>query len=277
MPNSWMQALNSYRYEVGLREFSGRNRFPGFFEEYICGDRASTILFEQRFQQTAPDHVEAFFEAIFWKLYSLGNSVREQGTARYVTYLTRNPALAQGLWPAVMNFARHPSVLHCRKIKQCLGITGGGLALPLTLPALADPERIPIVDQNVAQWIAHNHCDQNLNRSVHLVPFPGNQVDERHFLSYLHWVEWCQDSAALLSYQTSTHWRARDVEMAVFQAQRSLQWGDRRIRLNPLSNEGGDIAALQGCDWSAEDREDYVNSLMEMDPPLDDTIYTSSH
>lgn len=42
------------------------------------------------------------------------------------------------------------------------------------------------------------------------------------------WMAWCQTMAAKLSQRTGFFWRARDVEMAVFTAQR---YG---LELNPL-------------------------------------------
>ena len=48
---------------------------------------------------------------------------------------------------------------------------------------------------------------------------PSLQDDD--FPNYLNWVNWCQEVAQVLTELTSKQWRARDVEMAVFTAQRN--------------------------------------------------------
>jgi len=43
---------------------------------------------------------------------------------------------------------------------------------------------------------------------------------DNDFTNYLHWIAWCRECAQELTDITETRWRARDVEMAVFTAQR---------------------------------------------------------
>ena len=53
----------------------------------------------------------------------------------------------------------------------------------------------------------------------------------------LPWIDWCQCTADMLNQRTDHHWRARDVEMAVFTAQRSQKYPDPwdRLTLKPLT------------------------------------------
>ena len=73
----WHDALDSYRYPVDLREFSGRDRFPGWFGLNLeKGDRSETIQFENRFRKYAASHLEPWYEVVFWKMYSQGYGAR---------------------------------------------------------------------------------------------------------------------------------------------------------------------------------------------------------
>jgi hypothetical protein len=42
-------------------------------------------------------------------------------------------------------------------------------------------------------------------------------LQDNNFPNYLNWVNWCREVAEVLTELTGEKWRARDVEMAVFQ------------------------------------------------------------
>lgn len=79
MPHSWQKALDKYEYPVRLDGFEDRQIYPGWFKcDTDNGDRSSTMKFEERFRKLAPHHLEAWYEVVFWKMYS-------QGRRDYVT------------------------------------------------------------------------------------------------------------------------------------------------------------------------------------------------
>jgi len=231
MPESWMrrmltywtwtQALDAYSYPVMLNTYDRAQEFPGWFDLTIAGDRDSTIVFENRYQQSAPDNIEAFFEVVYWKYYSQANR-RQGGTNRIVDSMLKRGVTSTGLWNAVQRFIRAQRRPTLKGIRDLLGITTNVLAVALTLPALASPKTIPIVDNNVARWVNRHGRDHNVNRHCKLTPFRMNytSLQDNDFPNYLNWVAWCREVASVLTEGTGQEWRARDVEMAVFTAQR---------------------------------------------------------
>ena len=222
MPNSWSEALNSYCYPVDLRKYRRAYKFPGFFNGNILGDRNSTIEFENHYQATASNNIAAYFEVVYWKLYSQPQH-RKKATNRIVDFIQGSGITSRQLWDAIQQFLRIPSSPNLDKIRKLLGISTEVLAVPLTLCALADPQEFPMIDNQVADWVNSNASNHNVNRRRKLTLFiKGNtSLRDKDFLNYLNWVAWCQEVTQVLNGFTREKWRARDVEMAVFTAQRN--------------------------------------------------------
>jgi len=222
MPNSWINALNAYSYPVNLGDYERAPQFPGFFNQNILGDRDSTIAFENYYQANAPHHIEVFFEVVYWKLYSQANR-RDIGTSRIVDFVQTHGITSNQLWSSIQQFIISPNITNLEEIRNKLGLQTPVLAVPLTLVALANPQKFPMIDNQVARWVnsnASNHNDKRRNKlSLFNMNHPSLQDDD--FPNYLNWVNWCQEVAQVLTELTSKQWRARDVEMAVFTAQRN--------------------------------------------------------
>ncbi len=177
----------------------------------------------------APNNTASFFEVVFWKLYSQGNT-RQRHTNRIVDFVQKNSIMPDKLGDAIQRFIASQNITNLERIRELLGIKTNVLAVPLTLPALACPEMIPVIDRQVAKWVNHNAAHHNINRDNQLTPFKMNYTTlmQNDFSNYLNWVSWCQEVAHVLSELTIKEWRPRDVEMAIFTAQRN------RIILNAL-------------------------------------------
>ena len=72
MSASWKETLQAYKYPVNLADFVDAGKYPGFFECNISGDLDSTRAFQDRFREKAPYHLGAWYEVMYWKLYSQG-------------------------------------------------------------------------------------------------------------------------------------------------------------------------------------------------------------
>lgn len=221
MSDSWTRALDAYSYPVNLRDHERAHEFPGFLNMIIVGDRNSTITFENHYQETAPTDIAAFFEVVFWKLYSQ-KRIRQNSTTRIVDFVQEHRITPRQLWEVVHQFVESQTRENLKRIRKLLGIKTDVLAIALTLPALASPKTIPMIDNQVARWVNHNAADHNINRINKLAPFKMSYTSLRDndFSNYLDWVVWCQEVAHILMKLTGEEWRARDVEMAVFTAQR---------------------------------------------------------
>ena len=106
MPDTWENALQAYSYSVDLSEFEDADKYSGWFQRDdspLNGTLKETIIFEDRFRELAPHHLEAWYEVVYWKTYSqkrLRNSATQRAIKRieysvnfskYVTDLKNNP------------------------------------------------------------------------------------------------------------------------------------------------------------------------------------------
>jgi hypothetical protein len=229
MPDSWTQALKSYRYPVNLRNYRGANECPGFFTRDIAGDRASTMEFEDYFRANYDKKVEPYFEVVFWKMCSRAG-LRDRVTRRIVRQTLGQRVQASELRLALDRFLEVPSKDALDELRARLGIKTRVIAIALTFPAFLDPERYPMMDMNAARWVTTNYLPHNRKRTVRLTPFKFGYSSLRYndFDNYLNWVYWCRDTAEILTEKTGREWRTRDVEMSVFTAARG------NMALNPL-------------------------------------------
>jgi len=87
-----------------------------------------------------------------------------------------------------------------------------------------------MIDNQVAKWVNSNRVNHSGNTKIRLTQFKLNYTSlrENDFNSYLNWIKWCGETSEMLTRLTNDNWRARDVEMAVFTAQRN------NVLLNPL-------------------------------------------
>ena len=232
MTRSWMKALDAYSYRVDLRKYKNARQFPGFFEIDIPGDRESTIAFEKHYQETAPTRIEPYLEVTYWKMAFRGPD--NQTDIRW-RKITKKGATAQRLWYSVQQFIGNQTEDNLERIWEEFGYSDNGLASPLTFPALASPETLPMIDIQVAKWINKNYRLHNINRTSELTPFDMSSNSplkgtNANITSYVNWVHWCREASTVLTELYSKPWRARDVEMAVYTAERSKG----KLDLEPL-------------------------------------------
>ena len=232
MPHTWTDALEKYRYPVDLQGFADAGHYPGWFEVNIYpGDPLQTMGFETRFREQARDHLEAWAEVVFWKLYSIGSG-RAARTTRNL--LARETAI-EDLWARCMAYVERPDRGTFRAFRRKLGFAAPVVATAATFPAFVCPRDFPMVDTQVARWAIQNHDRHRYAdvggpdlQGVESLPTVG-VLRESHWSFVESWIEWCRFTARELGHRTGRVWRARDVEMAVFTAQR------RGLSLNPLS------------------------------------------
>jgi hypothetical protein len=156
-------------------------------------------------------------------------------------YWAGNQIMPEMLLKACLTYTRDPSRNHFNLMRETLGMHTPVVAVPATYPAFLRPGLFPMVDTRVAKWVRyslmeHNSADPTGPQLVNSM-YPENgrtALTMSDFLFMQSWVKWCKYTAQKLSIITSVEWRARDVEMAVFNA-----WGDRnhghpQLRLEPL-------------------------------------------
>ena len=220
MPHTWKRALDEYRYPVDLRKFAGAPEHDGWFELNICpGDPLQTMGFEARFRKQACHHRETWAEVAFWKLFTIPPA-KNKG-AQNVLDSSVCPA---DLYSSCMEYIEKPSLASFGAFKQILGVHGPGIALAATFPAFLCPDRFPMVDTQVTKWALQNHSKHNYSAiggpDLLCLPDLDGVLGESHWPFVESWMAWCRFTASKLSQRAGCVWRSRDVEMAVFTAQR---------------------------------------------------------
>ena len=263
MTDTWENALCRYRYPVNLSDFEGAGDHPpGWFELNLRrGDRRETMSFEDRFRHLAEHHLEAWYEVLYWKNYSVG-LIRDRQTWDLMTRTSisevltlpnatadeikgiveaagfdwdevrrRGVVTAERLLGRCREYMASPTLDSFRKFRDM--IVGSGVAVAATYPSFLDPDRFPMVDRHVARWATINREQHSFQRygGPDLFTYAGlgeRRLTDNDWDFVSSWTDWCRFLAARLASLTDRNWRARDVEMAVFTAQRD------NMVLNPL-------------------------------------------
>lgn len=220
MPQTWQNALDSYRYPVRLADFKDAGMYPGWFEyDTGNGDQSHTVEFEGWFRELAPYHLEAWYEVVFWKLYSQGGR-RDRITPNAIANIERSRLTATDLWNLCHDYINNPCKDSFKAFRENL-FPSSVVATAATFPAFICPDEFPMVDKRIASW-ASDHAREHvycLPTGTIALPVKGNVNSFDQFVGP--WYEWCRHTATILSRLTDKHWRARDVEMAVFTAEGS--------------------------------------------------------
>ena len=231
MPKTWEAALDSYRYDVNLTNFKDRAAYRGWFQlenSPLTGDYAETKEFERRFRELAPYNLETWYEVAYWK--------DPRKARRVICNIKRTVSNPGELLSLCQNYINNPSRESLSNFSEKLA-PSGTIATAATFPAFLNPSRFPMVDRQVAEWARYNreNHDYSLVGGPRLWE-PRNREGVlflRHWRFIESWCEWCRHTATILTERSNRKWRARDVEMAVFTAQRS-QGSKDPITLNAL-------------------------------------------
>ena len=226
---TWARALDKYRYRVDLTRFTGADEHPSWFDlDTRPGDRLKTIEFEDRFREQAQRRLEVWGEVAFWKLYTMPH-VRDGTTQRVLDVRVR----PDELWSACMDYIEVGSRKAFSTFRSKL-FASRGVAAAATFPAFICPERFPMVDTQITRWALENghlHGYSGIGGpDLEQVPaLKAGVLKESHWPFIESWIAWCRFTAGELNRRAGCAWRARDVEMAVFTAQRF------DLRLTPLT------------------------------------------
>ena len=237
MTQSWTDALAKYKYRFDLSRFClcRATEYKDWFEHKADGNRDDTMAFEARFRENARRHLEAWYEVVFWKMYSYGDesSAREDRTIQVIKRTRRDATTSNALWDLCHSYVKEHS--EKRFIEFRSKLFGSGVSIAATFPAFLCPEQFPMVDRKVFEWSrrrgsdhSYKHC-QGPDLSIAQL---CENVNDWRFVEA--WIEWCRFTARRLSGLTGCEWRARDVEMAVFTDQRIFTARGEDLNLEPL-------------------------------------------
>lgn len=222
---TWEEALQAYSYPVNLAAFKNANEYPSWFETNTDdGGLNKTTTFEDRFRKYAPHSIEAWYEVVFWKMFSQEGR-RDARTKGVIKKITDSGVTADTLWRLCKEYMVCQDVASFRKFRRNF-FSADVVAIVATFPAFIDPQNFPMIDKHVADWARFHRNQHDYTRhggpalskppkfTKSITVLRLDQSDHREFVAS--WIEWCRFVARILSCHTDRHWRARDVEMAVF-------------------------------------------------------------
>ena len=243
MPESWIEARDAYCYPVNLTDFADANKYDGWFESKICGCLDSTRAFQKRFAENAPYHLEAWYEVVYWKYYFIPNRMkRDCATRSIIRNIRQSGVTANELWELCSNYIESSKFGKFFLFQNKIVRSDGAVTVPATFPAFINPKDFPMVDSQVDKWVRENgeghsykSCGGPILSKV-LVKltnpiFPPMDELIGQWKCVKSWIKWCRFTAGQLTELTGCVWSPRDVEMAVFTAQRTGR------TLNPLTDK----------------------------------------
>jgi len=219
MFNSWNEARKKFSWRVDLRHFKGAADYPGFFNRVI--EPPDVKAFEDRFR-VAIDGNHSFViagEVCFWKNYGNAQS-RDRATQKLLTHLRKSVNWNEFV-RVVKQVQNNPSYENFIALRDACS-QPRGFATPITFLAFYNPTEYPMVDKHIANWWVLNKVKHGYGASAifsqredgWIQTYSDSQI-KQNWNAYIGWKKFCNGCAMKLN------WRARDVEMAVWEASKN--------------------------------------------------------
>jgi hypothetical protein len=225
MCKKWHEAYKKYDWTVDLRKFSMAAEHEDFLNRII--QPADLVDFENRFrvaiEKNGPYQLAG--EVCFWKNY--GNfQARNNITKKIMGYL--RDAKIWINFCKLVNLTSNNFSYDNFKILRNECNQKRGFATPITFIAFYNPIEYPMVDKHIAHWWATNKEKFGyesspifFQRNDGWIQAVTNLQTEQNCEAYLEWKQFCIDYAKKLNAKCNFNWRARDVEMAVWESEKN--------------------------------------------------------
>lgn len=231
MCNTWISAHKKYNWAVNLTHFRWARNYRDHFNHIISP--ANIIEFEDRFRESI-DQFGSFVtagEVCFWKNYGSPQKRRDELTMKLLQHLQVSDNW-NNFVQAIRELSNDPSWDNFKALQKTSN-QPSGFATPLTFLAFYRPVKYPMADKHIAFWWAENRARHDYGSS----PVFSQQFDgwikpvKQSWEAYICWARFCREYARLIMRDYAMNWRARDIEMAVWEAQK------RGLQLNVLANK----------------------------------------
>ncbi len=224
---NWEKCRSLYDWTVNLSNFRSASLYPGYFEDVITPQKTQT--FENRFRDAVNDDGNnvgylVAAEVIYWKNFG-AHMARDKLTERLIDQLQPH-----GRWQHLCNCIKSlEGKQKIFKFESLLQICGQpkGFATPITFLAFYRPEDFPMVDKHIAYWWKANKTRFRQANLPNFIQRKDGWIEgtteikrEHNWNSYLAWKRFCCKQAEALTVTIGRKWRARDVEIAVWESQK---------------------------------------------------------
>ncbi len=217
MIKSWEDAHSSYNWTVDLGDFKYKENYKGYFNQIIR--KATTSSFEDKFRSSL-EKLETFVtagEVYFWKNHIYPNS--HEKTNELLKLLAQEENWAKFVY-GLAELATSPTFKNIDAFRNACG-QPYGFASPVTFLSFYKPDDYPMVDRRIGLWWNENITDFKESFTKFDQKDNGTlELTEQNWNAYLEWTDFCGEYSILLNLESTMHWRARDVEMAVWEAQK---------------------------------------------------------
>lgn len=158
-------------------------------------------------------------EVCFWKNY--GSHLSRDGiTYRLLKLLALNENWKSYVY-ALVELALAPSFENFNSFMKACG-QQNGFATPITFLSFYEPTVYPMVDKIIGFWWNAHKSEYWKSDALAFSQRDDGwlQPIQQNWDAYLEWADFCKKYSYLLTSKTGSPWRARDVEMAVWEAQK---------------------------------------------------------
>jgi hypothetical protein len=224
MCNNWIKAYGMYSWTVDLTHFRGRCNYPGYFNRVITPN--NVVVFENEFRKAIKeaDLFEIAGEVCFWKNY---RSIRNQRTTQSLLNYLSCPANWGEFVRSIKEISNSPSYDNFMSLQRACN-QPKGFAIPITFLAFYKPTEYPMVDKHIADWWVANRVKHGYETSPRfcqrndgwIQTYTTSQI-RQNWSAYIAWKTFCDDYVVRIAKNCGFHWRARDVEMAVWEAEKN--------------------------------------------------------
>ena len=220
MLDNWIKAYKSYNWNVDLSKFQDASKYQNAFNSVITPQKLINFETSFRVQINSSDNFSFVRagEVCFWKNYGAFQN-RDAITEKLLKYLSLREH-----WDkfslTIQNLSKNP------KFENFLYLSTAcnqpyGFATPITFLAFYQPTDFPMVDRHIADWWNNNSDIFGYKKDL-IFNCPNGTISksEKNWDAYIYWTIFCNEIAKIMTNKYKIPWRPRDVEMAVWQAQK---------------------------------------------------------
>jgi hypothetical protein len=215
---SWKKSLSKYNWTVDLRNYPHRQIYNGYFNQVV--NNKNTTAFEDKFRSSInSDTFVVAGEVCYWKNYGSHTS-RDKLTYNLLKLLAEKNSWIE-FKHRLKELESMPTYHNIETFRIACG-QPNGFATPDTFLSFFNPTLYPMVDKIIGKWWNRNKSNYwKSSESPFLQRSDGwLGLNEQNWNAYLEWASFCREYSNSLSSMPGEQWRARDVEMAVWEVEK---------------------------------------------------------
>ena len=221
MLDNWINAYKSYNWTVDLSKFQDAKKYQEAFNSVITPQKLVEFENSFRMQINSPDNFSFIRagEVCFWKNYGAFQN-RDGITNKLLNHLSIRQQWDKFSY-AIQKLSVDPIYDNFLDLTMACN-QPYGFATPITFLAFYQPTDFPMIDRHIGEWWDKRSDDFGYKKNIKFTYSNGViSKSENNWIAYLYWAAFCNEIAKIFLTKYQIRWRPRDVEMAVWQAQKN--------------------------------------------------------